>query len=80
MTFGFLVLAIVALTFAILLLMKRIRNLEARVFENDNSIQLSKRDSEALAKMLLEPAPEPTEALKRAARDYLANKSYGGTD
>ncbi len=52
--------------------LERIRNLEARVFENDDSniIRLTPRDTEMILNLLSSPPAQPTEALLKAARDY----------
>lgn len=65
--------------------LERIRNMEARVFEDDgvNIIRLTPRDTEMILDLLSKPPVRPTAALLKAARDYkenVASGSYGGTD
>ena len=57
--------------------MERIRNMEARVFENDdvNILRLTPRDTEMILNLLSKPPMRPTAALLRAARDYNENRA-----
>ncbi len=66
-------------------ILERVRNMEARVFENDdvNILRLTPRDTEMILNLLSKPPMRPTAALLKAARDYkknIASGSYGGTD